>query len=373
MKLLILSALFLSATAMDISPILFHYLCSNGYMSPSDDINSLLNSPTKHGFSEELVQIVTDARKNTQLLITTGDDENVSTFKHDSHSIERNCLRNVLETSNTLKHYQLTFMNSHNRVDSLVDMYFFYWAKRDLDFMLSIKPYKNKPLTIVLQSLLREVLRLIDWLLNFCSVLPTYSESIMNKYRAHGLPSPRLPPMDVKWAKANSSVDPKVHFSLLSELLQRNIIEMDFITSCKENYYMSYKKLTANKSVPADIFKRKDLDYSIANSWLAFWLLGMRIRRVMPSPTESALGPGLIESFNMEIKFLEEVVKEDKKTLKHVLECSCLHINYLIVTMKFALLNDLLNHHEHFSCVDLILTHREVALKIIAILVKRVQ
>ena len=372
----------LSASEISFSPVLFHFLCSNGYMSPSIDIKSLLDSPPTH--SKKLVQIVTEAQRSTRLVTTSDDKKNLAAV-YKSDDAENNCFRNVLETANILQYHQILFLRSYNCMESIIDYYHLvlYWAKKDFSFLLSIKPQKNMALGVVLHSFHGKILKLTEEYQRLSREIPPYSTLIMNAYKTSNLPAPPLPPFDVNWAKANDSVEPKVHYSLLSELYRRKIIGMKYINTCKKKYCENYQKLIKNKSdnlldvlntnPPAVILKHKELHYSITTGWLAFWMLGMRIKRAIPITAESAFGTSLIESLTMEIKAMEEVAKEDGTALKYELKCSCLHMDHLIGCMRLALQFDLLNPQEHAHCNVLILTHHELAFGMIDNLSSKVQ
>ena len=143
---------------------------------------------------------------------------------------------------------------------------------------------------------------------------PSYSKFILSEYKASRFPAAPLPPFDIKWAKANDSVEPKVHYLLLYERLRLKNVNSKFIASAKDTYYKTYQTLIKSKgdvcvlhdlkfkNAPAGKGKLLDVGVSIHTSWLAFWLLAMRIRRPMPFLSESALGPCLVESFKLEIK-----------------------------------------------------------------------
>ena len=385
MKLSLFFALVFSAAAMRFSPILFHYLCSNDYMSPSVDLCSLLCSPSKHGFRKELVQIVTEAQEHTRLIIPSHDSETCFFSKYNNNSMERDCYRNVLEKANVLYFHQVWFQRVYNDVESNIDSYFWrlFWTIKDLNFLSTIKPYNNKALALVLDCLGEKVLKLKEEYQRLYSIGPQYSKLIMDAYKAHA-PPVLLPSLDVSWAEANNgSVEAKVHYSLLSELLRRKIINSKFITSCRNAYSSSYKTYIKNKGngdvyfhldgylVPPALLKNLELYYSILKAWLAFWFLGMKIKRTMPSPSQTALGPCLIESFNIEIKVMAEIAKVAIEARKHALDCSCMHLDYLLGCMRFSLLFNLLNHQDHAVCIDLMSTHRAMALEMIGSLAKR--
>ena len=381
MKLLLLNfAHILSASLVSFSPILFHFLCSNGYMSPSIDIKSLLSSPSTH--NKELVQIVAEAQRSTRLVRTT-DDSDTLAHEYEPYDFNANtCFRNVLAIANALQYHRMVFQRGYNGSESKVDSYYLllYWAKKDCNFLLSIKPQTDKALNGVVQTLLGKVSILAEEYHKLFPDIPSHSTLIMTAYRMYKLPAPPLPPFDLKWAKVNDSVEPKVHYSLLSELLRRKIISTKFFTSCKDNYSKNYASLIKSKgddcqlnsldvhSTPAVILNHKELYYSITTGWIAFKILRVQIQRAMPS-SES----GLIENFNMELKAMEEIVKENDTAPKYALKCSCLHMDYLIGCMRFALLFDLLSYQDHTSCVDLIYTHREVAFGMIGNLTRRAQ
>ena len=384
MKLLLLIFVqVLSAAEMSFSPIFSHYLRSNGYITPSDDIQSLLESPSKHGFSKELVQIVTEAQENT-LLIVPLDSKNPPTYEYNSDTADRSCFQSVLEKVNRIQYSQILFKQKHDSVESNLYLYSLSRMAKDFAFFLSIRPYKNNALHIVLKSLNGKISKLFNEFIELYPKVPLYSKSIMSAYKAHNLYAPSLPPVDVKWAKANDSAEPKAQYLLLSEELRSKAISFKYYASFKDSFYQNYQRFIRNKgedyelhdlktgSGPPLIVKHKELGRSIGNAWLAFWFLGMRIRRLMPSPSEKAIGPCLIESFNIEIKAMDEVVIEDEKTRKYALKCSCLHIDYLIACIQTALIYELLNHRDHAICIDLLLTHRKKALNMIDNLVRNV-
>ena len=217
------------------------------------------------------------------------------------------------------------------------------------------------------------------------SKVPSYPHLIMKAYKAHNLPAPPLASLNVKWANSNIAKEPKVHYLLLSELLQRKIIDPNFFLSVNEAYFMSYQGFIKNKGtnsvaycldcghVEPVFMKHIRLHYSLSNKWLAFWRLGMRSKRPLPSLSETALGPSLIESLDLEIKNIAKVAQEDDKTRKYALKFSCLHVSYLMACMQLALVFDLLNYQDHDSCVDLIFTHRTLALEMIDSLATRAQ
>lgn len=237
---------------------------------------------------------------------------------------------------------------------------------------MSIKPYKNKALNMVLQSLHGAVSKSAEDYQEVYINRASYTKSIMKVYNAHFSPvSASLPPLDVNWAKSNDSVQPKVHYSLLSELLRLSIIDKKFITTYKGNYLMGYQRFIQNQhddhlrygitlnNTPAAILKHTDLHYMITNGWLNFWMMGIRIKRPMSSHET-----GLIESFRTEIKVISQVIHEENDAArKYGLKCSCFHMEYLIGCMRFALVFDLLNHQDHSKCVDLIETHRDLVLE----------
>ena len=370
MKLLLLIfAPVLWATKMSFSPILMHFLCSNGYMSPSDDIESLLQAPS----NSQLVRILTEAKKDTRLIRTSN---NLKSSKFISSSVERTCFRNVLQFSNTLQQHKIVFEQQNYLSECSLDDYHsaLYWARRDLSFLLSIEPYVKKALNMVLKSLDEQLSKLTDEYFMSLPKFPSYSKSVMNAYKSHSLLVPSLPPLDVKWIKANELVEPKAHYSLLSELLRLNIVNTAFISYCKDTYNKTFEDILKSKgkvrvrynlelrNTPVFILDHKDVYYSIIKSWLAFRVLGMRIRRPVLAPSQTALGPSLIESFNMEIKVMGEIFQESDDAARELsLKCSCLHMDYLIGCMRFAQLFKLLNHQNHASCIELIFTHRRLA------------
>ena len=381
MKLLLLIFVHvLSASELGFSPVLFHLLFSNGYLSSLIDIESLMNSPSTH--SKELVQIVTEAQKSTRLVMMTFASE------YESDTADIACLRSVLATANTLHYHQIVFQRNCDSLEYIADSYYLvlYWAKKDFEFLLSIKPQRNKALNAVLQSLHGKISKLEEEYDGLLPQILSYSNLMMAACLIQNSPEHPLPSFDVKWAKANDSAEPKVHYSLLSELFRRKIISTSFIINCKRNYYKSYQKFIKNKNdddcellglylpdTPTVILNHKKLYYSITSGWLSFWMLGVRIKRPMPIPAESAFVPSLMESFNIEIKAMEKVAKEDGKIRKYALECSCRHMDYLIGCMRLALLFDLLNHQEHTKCIALIITHHELALEMIDNLASKVQ
>ena len=366
MKLLLIFVHLLSATELSYSPILTHFLCSNGYMSSSDDIKSPSNTA--------LAQIKAKAQENTRLISSKAASPDCD---KDLHSAEHNCFRNVLAHVNGFNHNQILFQKAYNNVKSINEQYFLllYWSNKDLDFLLSIKPYKNMGLSIVLQGLNGKATRLRKEYEEVLLNVPIYSRLIMRVYKAHRLPAPPLPALDVKWGKANASVGPKVLYSLLTNLVRHKFIVSDSIAPIKEYFASSNQELikndgrdesTTRRSIPNALVKHLDLFDSVSNGWFAFWLLGMRIRRPMPSPTESALGPSLLEGFNLEIKAMGAIMKEDdEKTRKYALKFSCLHIDYLIACMHLTLAFNLLNHQNHANCIALLLNHRTLALDMI--------
>ena len=380
MKLSLLFAFFLSAQATGFSPILFHYLCSNGYMSPSVDIKALLYSHSSHDFSKELVEIVTDAQEQTGLIIPLHSNKTPSRSQFRVDYLEHVCYRNVLEKANILHFHQVWSQHKYNDVESNIDSYFLrlYWTNNDLRFLSAIKSSKNKALALVLHSFKDKVLSLFEEYRRLYTQSPSYSKYIMDAYKARGLLAPSLPPLDFQWIKDNYSVEPKVHYSLLSELLRRKTISSKFFISSKKSYSVFYKDFIRTKGskdvsygfnrdlAPPAIMKFLELYCVISNGWLAFWIEGMRIKRAMPSPFETALGPILIESFNMEIRFMTESMKENDQTRKYAsLNCSCLHMNYLLGCIRFSLLFTILKHQDHATCIDLISTHRKLALEMI--------
>ena len=366
----------LLGTEVNYSHVLTHFLHSNGFMAPSDDIESIMKSRFTHLSNSPLVQIVTKAQENTGLVITSNEKDPFS-FQNTKH-IERACFNDFLQTSNILNFHQITLKHAF-LAECNVDAYLhvLYWTKKDFNFLLSIKAFKNMGLNIVMQSLNGKVIRLTEEFEELKLRIPSYNNQIMNVYRAHGLPAPPLPPLDVKRAKANVKVGPKVLYALFSQLLQGNIISANFIESAKETISSHFLKFIKSKgkdivthALNSKLFQPAfkshiDLYYSVSNGWLAFWLLAMRIRRPMPSLSVEALGPSLIESFNLEIKAMNEILKEDYMSRKYALNCSCLHITYLIDCLHLALIFDLLNHQDHSSCVDLIMDHRNLALEMI--------
>ena len=367
MKLLVLLfAHILSATEMSYSPILIHLLSSNGLMS---SVNQLYATP--------LVQIMTEAQEKTRLCIPKNSRD--ACEQVDLDSAERNCFRHVLEHATTLNLHKLWLQKSYSSVESNDQLYYLhmYWTNKDLKFLLSIVPCKNIALNIVLQSLKGKVLGLAEEYQDKMPKIPSYARLIMRAYKAHRLPAPPLPSLKVKWANANFFVEPRVHYLLFSDMLQRNHIDAKLLSIVKQFYLMCYRGSLKNKGVvdgldfkldfegvqPA-VEKHFDLCNAICNRWMAFWTLGMRIRRTMPTPTETALGPSLLESLGMEIKVMEKVAKEDD--IKYALKCSCLHVNYLIACMQLALVFDLLKYQDHARCLDFILTHRELASQMIS-------
>ena len=360
MKLILIFAHLLSATQLSYSPILTHFLCSNGYISSSDDIKSPSNTA--------LVQIVAKAQENTRLVNTCA-----ATCEHNLHSGELKCFRNVLAHVNAFNHNQIWFHKNYKNVESNDEQYFLllYWANKDLGFLLSIKPYKDRALNILLRALNNKATKLREEHEKMLLKVPVYPRLIMSAYKALPLPAQRLPALDVEWAKANVSAEPLVLYSLLSELLRRNIIDTNSFTAIKHyNSSTNYKEILAKKRsealIPLAFRQHLELYYSVSKGWFVFWKIGMRIRRPMPSPTESALGPSLLESFNLEIKAMGAIIKEDdEKTRKYALKFSCLHINYLMACMHLALAFNLLNHQNHADCIALLSTHRTLALDMI--------
>ena len=381
MKLSLIFPLVFTATTIKVSPILFHYLCSNGYMSPSDKIESLLNSPSE---DQELVQIVIAAQAFTRLILPV-DSKASSIYEYNSESAERSCFQSILEKANAIRINYFWFKQISNCVESNVYYYFLYWTKRDFEFLASITPHKNKALTIVLQNLYGKVERLFEEFLEIYAKAPHYSKFIMSEYKANSFPAAPLPPFDFKWAKSVDFVEPKVHYLLLYERLRLKTIDSKFIASAKDIYHKAYQAFIKNKgdngalnglrikNTPSGKVKLLNVGCSIHSSWLAFWLLAMRIRRPMPSLSETALGPCLIESFKLENKAMAEISKENYMPRKYALKCSCLHINYLMTCMQTALLFNLLNYQEHATCFDLILTHRTLALEMIENIAQRGQ
>ena len=379
MKLLLfLFVHILSAAKLSYSPILKHFLCSNGYVSSPNDLGSIMQAPFSHLVDSPLFLIMIKAMRNTRLVLASNDKYRLYS-NYSSNSVERNCFRDVLEMCNSLQQHRILLQHTYNLAECNVDEYFLvlHWTGKDLEFMLSMKPSKDMALNTVLQSLNVKVSRMADEYQKMLHKVLTYPTLVMNAYSEYDLPSHSAPPLDVEWAKANVSAEPKVLYSLFSQLLQHNIISAHFLTSVQETFSSSYRKFIKSKGndIVAYGFNGKlfqpafatqsDLYHSISNGWLAFWLQAMGIRRTLPSPSGTALGPSLIESFNIEIKNMDEVVNQNEKTLKYFLNCSCLHVNYLIACMQLALVFDLLNHQDHVSCVNLILAHRELALKMI--------
>ena len=375
--LLLIFAHVLSAAEVvkdaSLSSIFIYFLCSNGYASPSESIASQLCSSSKNGFNnrKELVQILINARESTRLILPFGKD--VSTFEVDYKIIDLIGYRGVLELLTILNFHQIRFQRSNDLVVSNFDKPFrrLYWEKKGLSFLLSIKPFKDKALNIVLQSLETKVSDVFKEYQEKLPDIPAYSMQILDEYQTGCKPASLLP-LDAKWASINLIAMPKIHYVLLSELHKRNVVKTKFITSCKSSYLESYERIIEggkcmatsldSEVIPTAIHNHIDQLYSIINEWLALWSVGMRLRRAMPSPSNSALGPGLIESFNMEVKAMELIVQiRDVCERQCALEFSCLHVSYLIECMRFALLFNLLKPQDHDKCIDLIACHRELA------------
>ena len=315
-----------------------------------------------------------NVQKNTDLMNAA------STCQFDFDSTDLICYRSVLEHVSALNFNQIWLQKTYNTLKSNDQFYHvgLYWTKKELDLVLSTMPYKNVALAIVLQSLSGKVARLTEGYQRMMQIVPSYPRLVMKVYKAFRLPASPLPSLNLQWANANTSAEPKVLYSLLSDLLQRNIIKPDFFRFAKNIFSCSYKAFIKDNGSPPHVaygfncelvqpvfMKHTELYKLVSNRWMDFWLLGMRIRRKMPSPTEAALGPSLIESFNMEIKAMDDIEKSDNETRKYALKYSCLHISYLISCMHFALEFDLLSNQEHSKCVDLLLTHRDLVMNMI--------
>ena len=346
-------------------------------MTPSDNINSLLkDSPSKDGFSKELVKIVTSAHDITRLILRS-DSKGPSNYEYDSISAERSCFKSVLGIANALQTNHIWFKQTCNCVDFNGHFFLLYWTNRDLDFLASITPYKNKALEIVLQRFHGKVAKIFHEFVEIYLKAPSYSSHIMSEYTRHGLSAHPLPPLDIKWAKENDSAEPKVQYLLLHERLRRKTIDSKSVASTKDYHYKIYQDFIKSKGDDSILNgltgKLQDHNSSIVKPWLSFWLLAMRIRRPMPSLSEKGLGPCLIESFKLEIKTMEEIMKEDYASRKYALECSCLYINYLMACMQSALFFNILGHQDHASCAGLVSTHNIMALKMIETLARRNQ
>ena len=377
MLLLIFFAHILSATELSYSSILIHFLQTNGYMSPSDKIKLLTQSPSFNSFNRPLAQILTKAQENTQLIVPT-DSLDFPNRQTGLNLVEPLCFRDVLDGVNILHVHQAWFRQEYNSAESNVDKYDYrlYWAKKDVNFVLSIA-YSNRALNIVIQSLNSKVSKLTEeFNTMFVEVLP-YSERTMKVCRDL-LPLAPLAPFNLEFATANPAAEPKVHYSLLNQLLRRKLINAQFVTVCKKQYSACYQRFLKYNGeniqkfsipscqAPKAIIDNYFLFLHIADCWITGWYLGMRIKRAMPSPSDSALGPGLIESFRMEVNALNELVgRVDSLEREYELGFSCHQMDYLIGCMRFALLHSLLNAQDHGKCVELITDHRILALEVI--------
>ena len=377
MKLLLLTlAHVLSAAEVvkDVSlcPIFIYFLCSNGYVSPSETITSQLCSSSKNGSSTRkvLLQVLTNARESTRLILPLRKD--VSTFEVNYEFIDRIGCRGVLGLASTLKIHQNHIKRDWDMVGNFDEaLRSLYWEKKGLNFLLSTKPFKNKALNIVLQSMERKVSEVLKIYMEDLPNIPTYASQILDEYQKGCKPA-SLHPHDAKWASSNLIAIPKIHYALLMALHQRKIISTKFITLCKNSYSDSYERILEggnciatsldSELIPTAIQNHIDQLYPIFNDWLSLWSLAMRMRRAIPSPSNSALGPGLIESFQIEVKAMELIVQEqDVCERQYALEFSCLHVSYLIECMHFALLFNLLKPQQHDNCIDLITCHSELA------------
>ena len=376
MKLLLLFITqVLSSTIMVISPIFFHYLRSNNYMSPSDDIETLLNSPSIHTSNPELAQIVIKAQAITRLLIPQDGSKARVPSQNNVNAVEGACHRNVLERVLILNSRQIWFQQKYNSVESNIDSYYghLYWTSRDLNFLTTIKPYKDKALAMVLHSLEEKMSNLMEEIQGLSKKVPLYSKLVWNAYT----PTVLAPSSDINWTEANGSVEATVHFSLLSELLRCKIIDSKSLTSCRESFTACYKALmdsTGNENVyfnldvnliPPAFNLYRGQYYPIIKSWFHLWSVGKHIGRPMPSPSQLALGPSLIESFNMEIRAMTELINENEEKRRYALYFSCVHMDYLLGCMHVALSFSLLNYQDHANCVQVILAHRALAMKMI--------
>ena len=349
------------------SPILLHFLRSNGFMSPHS--NRCLNS--------QLGQILAEAQENTLFTIPK-DSLDYPGRQFELNSTELMCFRKILNNVNTLNLHQAWFLSNHTSANSNVDKYDYhlYWAKKDVDFLLSIKPIKEKALNIVLQSFYGKVSKLLFEYSAIGTKVQCYSDQIMNAYKEVS-PPPQLPVFDVKFATANPAAEPKVHYSLLTQMLRRKSIDTEFISSCKSRYYNMYREFLKKKGERPKTFNlnisQASDNYSdevfgfIFDRWMQCWFLGTRIKRPMPSPSKSALGPVLVESFNIEVNALREIVKmTDGAERYYALEFSCTHVDYLIGSMHVALQNcNFLNAQHHEECIELICDHRILATSMI--------
>ena len=107
---------------MRVSPIVFYYLCSNGYMRSSDDMQSVMQLFSKHGYSKELFNFVSEARTNTRLVMILN-DQNALSYEYDLNFADNTCFGNVLEISTTLKKHQIVFMQNDDYVMSNIDTF----------------------------------------------------------------------------------------------------------------------------------------------------------------------------------------------------------------------------------------------------------
>ena len=374
--LLIFAQVIFATTEMSHSPILLQFLHSNGFISPLDDIKLYLRSPSIYRPDSQLVQILTKAQENTQLIVPKGSLDS-PTHKYELNSPELMCFRGVLESVNTLNLHQACFLKKYNDAESNYIKYHsrIFWTKKGIDFLLSIKPSKDKALNIVLQSLDGKVSELLLEFDTMHSIALPYSDQIMNAYKKVSPPAP-LPSFDPEFAAANPPAAPKVHLSLLSQMYRRKFCDREFYTTCKNNYSIFYElflkskgekciTLNLNCSQASDDVV-KEVFASIANRWIHCCFLGMRIKRAMPSPSKSALGPGLIESFSMEVNALRELVETlDDAGRYYALEFSCTHLDYLIECLTLAVDQGFLNAQHHEKCIELITEHRKLATKMI--------
>ena len=360
----------LAATEMRFSPILLHTLISNGLMSPSEGIHLLSQSPLNHRLNSILGQVVTIFMENTRLFTPKVDGE-TPVHQYDINSVELFCYRNVLGIVRTLHLHQAWFQQNYNCAESNIDEYNFilYWTKRDMDYLLSLRPYNNRALNIVLQNLYGKVSQLLIELNTMHAKVQPYRNRIMESF---GETVPPLPPFDIKFATLNPATEPKIHLSLLTQFLRLKLVSKQFMSFCKMNYSASYEFFLKNKGQK---FKTANLNYSetqdavvkelflsISNQWMHCWFLGMRIKRAMPSPSKSAFGPGLVESFSIEINAMRELVeKADDAEKYYALEFSCTHIDYLLGCMRLALDNSFLSANDHDKCIEFFADHRILA------------
>ena len=347
----------LSATEMRYFPLLVNYVSHKGCISGEDCPRT------------ELSQILIKVKENS------GGSWNSSALRSDLVHLT---FREVLDKVNVLAYHQSWFQHGYTRADYNVEIFhfFLYWTKKELNFLLSIKPCIDRALRFVLETVEVKVSRLLNDYNKMNFYLHSYSSMIMNEYQEACSPAPLLP-FDVKWATNNLTAQPKVHFILMLELGRRKMVDMKFVSACKKAYFSSYERIVKkseenavmyaldNKLTPDVILNSLEHFSAITNAWLSLWLLGMRIRGAIPSPVASCLSSSLIESFNMEIIAMDKVLQAEGDAREYALEFSCLHMDYLSACMRFALLFNLLSPQDHDDCLELISAHRRLAVDMI--------